>query len=202
MWTPLFPVTGADPVTGIELEATNATGAAGATRPVRSVGGVEESIIDQSETDVARHGRRGTSTGQRANTRTMTKEQQLEAQKLRARDAEVRAHEQAHVSVGGNLVKKGASYEYRIGPDGKRYAVSGEVQIDTSEVNDDPQATIRKAQHIRRTALAPADPSTQDHKVAADAAAMAMSAQQELARQKYQESQQQTQTPPSQTIDA
>lgn len=200
MWTPLFPVTGADPVTGIELEAT--TGAAGAARPVRSVGGVEESIIDQSETDVARHGRRGTSTGQRTASRSMTKEQQVEVQKMRARDMEVRAHEQAHVSVGGNLVKKGASYEYRMGPDGKRYAVSGEVQIDTSEVKDDPQATVLKAQHIRRAALAPADPSAQDHKVAADAAAMAMSAQQELARLKYQESQQRNQTPPAQTIDA
>jgi len=202
MWTPLFPITGADPVTGIELEATNATGAAGAARPVRSVGGVEESIIDQSETEVARHGGRGATTGRRNTARSLTKEQQVEVQKLRARDAEVRAHEQAHVSVGGNLVKKGASYEYRIGPDGKRYAVSGEVQIDTSDVKDDPQATMRKAQHIRRAALAPAEPSAQDHKVAADAAAMAMSAQQELARQKYQQNQQRNQTPPAQTIDA
>jgi hypothetical protein len=202
MWAPLFPISGADPVTGIELEATNATGAAGVARPVRSVGGVEESIIDQSETDVARHGRRGTSTGQRTTARSMTKEQQSEVQMMRARDLEVRAHEQAHVSVGGNLVKKGASYEYRIGPDGKRYAVSGEVQIDTSEVKDDPQATMLKAQRIRRTALAPAEPSAQDQKVAADAAAMAMSAQQDLARQKYQESQQQTQTQSAKTIEA
>lgn len=202
MWTPLFPVTGADPVTGVDLEATRATGAASAARPVRSVGGVEESLIDQSETDVARHAGKG-ATGRRTNTRVLTKEQQVEAQKMRARDAEVRAHEQAHVSVGGNLVKKGASYEYRIGPDGKRYAVSGDVQIDTSEVKDDPQATVLKAQHIRRTALAPADPSAQDHQVAADAASMAMNAQQELARQKYQESQKGSQQLPSaQTIDA
>lgn len=106
---------------------------------------------------------------------------------LKKTDQSVRAHEQAHVSVGGNLVTKGASYGYETGPDGVRYAVSGEVQIDSSPVNGDPQATLEKAIRIQRAALAPMDPSTQDYAVAARASQMAAAARVELARIRYQE---------------
>lgn len=37
---------------------------------------------------------------------------------------------------------------YKTGPDGVKYAVSGEVLIDTSRVPGDPQATLQKAQLI------------------------------------------------------
>jgi hypothetical protein len=94
-------------------------------------------------------------------------------------DHRVRAHEQAHVSAGGNLVRGGPNFEYQTGPDKQRYAVGGEVSIDTTPVNNDPQATIRKAEHIRRAALAPADPSSQDLRVAAEATHMELQAQAE-----------------------
>jgi len=95
-----------------------------------------------------------------------------EIQKLRARDREVRAHETAHAAAGGQLT--GApQLDFTIGPDGKRYAVSGEVSIDTAKVPGDPQATIRKMQQVRRAALAPARPSGQDLAVAARAAQIA-----------------------------
>jgi hypothetical protein len=44
-----------------------------------------------------------------------------------------------------------------------------------------------KAQRIQRAALAPADPSSQDRKVAAEASQMASQAAFELARLRYQE---------------
>ena len=47
----------------------------------------------------------------------------------------------------------------------KRYAIGGEVQIDTSKEKT-PQETIRKMQIVIRAALAPAEPSSQDLKVA------------------------------------
>lgn len=106
--------------------------------------------------------------------------QQLE--KLKARDQQVRAHEAAHMTAGGSLVRGGASYTYQQGPDGRRYAVGGEVSLDASPVRDDPRATIAKAERIRAAALAPADPSAQDRSVAAQAAAMASQAAAELAR--------------------
>lgn len=99
---------------------------------------------------------------------------------LKQRDAEVRAHEAAHLAVAGGFATGGASFEYQQGPDGVRYAIGGEVNIDTSPVPGDPAATLRKADVIRRAALAPAEPSGPDIQVAASATAMAAQAQAEL----------------------
>ncbi len=88
---------------------------------------------------------------------------------LKRVDRDVRAHEAAHVAVGGKFVTGGPNYQYQTGPDGKQYAVGGEVQIDTSAVPDDPMATIEKMKVVRRAALAPGDPSAQDRSVAATA---------------------------------
>lgn len=101
---------------------------------------------------------------------------------LDKRDKEVRAHEAAHRSAGGGLTQP-ASFSYQTGPDGRRYAVGGEVRIDTSAVPHDPQATLLKANRIHAAALAPVQPSSQDHHVAAQAAAMANQARIEMAQQ-------------------
>lgn len=110
----------------------------------------------------------------------------VQVRELAQRDREVRAHEQAHQSVGGQYTS-GMSLEYERGPDGARYAVAGEVGIDTSRVANDPAATARKAEVIRSAALAPADPSSQDLKVAAQAQQMALQAQSDIAQQQLQE---------------
>ena len=105
---------------------------------------------------------------------------QLEIAELANRDREVRTHEQAHTAVGGSYA--GApSYTYTSGPDGQRYAVAGEVSIDTSAVANDPQATLSKMEIIVRAALAPAEPSAQDLHVAAQAQAQMVQARVELA---------------------
>lgn len=93
-------------------------------------------------------------------------EKEAVLRELAARDLEVRVHEQAHASVGGELAGA-ASYSFKQGPDGARYAVSGEVSIDVSDVPGDPQATLEKMSRVRRAALAPAEPSSQDRQVAA-----------------------------------
>lgn len=81
-------------------------------------------------------------------------------------DAEVRAHEQAHINAGRGLITSGPNYDYTYGPDGKQYAVAGEVGIDTSAERE-PRANIDKGQRIQDAALAPIDPSPQDYRVAA-----------------------------------
>jgi hypothetical protein len=102
-----------------------------------------------------------------------------EVHKLQARDSEVRAHEQAHAAAGGALA--GApSYTFERGPDGRSYAVSGEVSIDISEVSNDAQATIRKMQQVKRAALAPQSPSDADRAIAAVADAKITTARLEL----------------------
>ncbi|MEO0429599.1 MAG: putative metalloprotease CJM1_0395 family protein [Pseudomonadota bacterium] len=86
-------------------------------------------------------------------------------ERLAARDREVRAHEQAHARVGGQYAGS-PSYTYQTGPDGKRYAIGGSVSIDVSPVPGDPEATIAKMQQVKAAALAPAEPSSADRRVA------------------------------------
>ncbi len=99
---------------------------------------------------------------------------------LKSRDREVRTHEQAHIAAGGRHITSGAQFQFQRGPDGQLYAVGGEVGIDTSPVPGDPLATLEKAETIRRAALAPAQPSSQDRNVASRATAMAAEARAEL----------------------
>ncbi len=106
-------------------------------------------------------------------------EQEREISGLKRRDQEVRSHELAHAAVGG--ASTGApSYSFEVGPDGKKYAVAGEVSVDLSRVDGDPQATIAKMQKVHAAALAPANPSVQDTRVAATAAQIILQAQSEL----------------------
>lgn len=100
-------------------------------------------------------------------------------QKLKHRDTEVRAHEQAHLSAAGRYATSGASFTYQRGPDGASYAIGGEVGIDLGDEST-PEATIVKMQTIQRAALAPADPSGADKRIAAEANAKEAKARQEM----------------------
>ncbi|MEL6716717.1 MAG: putative metalloprotease CJM1_0395 family protein, partial [Planctomycetota bacterium] len=101
----------------------------------------------------------------------LTREEETEVRELQARDKEVRAHEEAHKAAAGDLALGGPTYEYDKGPDGRDYAVGGEVQIALKE-GETPEETADNARRARRAALAPAEPSSQDLKVAAEAAQM------------------------------
>ncbi|MEO2267760.1 putative metalloprotease CJM1_0395 family protein [Pseudoalteromonas sp. YIC-656] len=114
------------------------------------------------------------------------RKEQQQIEELAARDQEVRMHEQAHASVGGRYAGS-PSYEYQRGPDGKSYAVGGEVPIDISEVPGDPRATIEKMQQVRSAALAPAEPSGADRSIASEATRKLAQAQTELANQNDEE---------------
>lgn len=96
-------------------------------------------------------------------------------------DRKVRAHEQAHLAAAGNLATGGPTYEMRKGEDGRNYAVGGEVNIRISEGRT-PSETLQRAQQAQRAALAPADPSPQDLRVAQEAQTMAAKARAELSR--------------------
>ena len=107
-------------------------------------------------------------------------QQQQQITELASRDREVRSHEQAHAAVGGSYA--GApTYSFKRGPDGQAYAVGGEVSIDVSPIPNDPAATLRKMEVVQQAALAPAEPSAQDLRVAAQAQVLAAQARSELA---------------------
>lgn len=117
----------------------------------------------------------------------LTEEEQAEVEDMKDRDAEVRTHENAHKSAGGQYAAA-PSYTYETGPDGKRYITDGEVSIDIGEESD-PQDTITKMQVVKRAALAPAQPSAQDRQVYAEASQKEAQARQELNEQKQEEAQ-------------
>ena len=117
---------------------------------------------------------------------TSNTQESRELENLKRIDREVRAHEQAHLIAGGSLVRGAASFGYATGPDGKLYAVSGEVSIDTSAVKDDPGATISKMMRVISAALAPAQPSGHDRAVASSAMKAQVEAQQALAQQQME----------------
>lgn len=137
--------------------------------------GTEEEVTEPRETNPTA---KSAMTG-----RALSEEETRKVEQLENRDREVRSHEQAHMAAAGSLAKGGPTYEYKRGPDGKQYATSGEVQIDSSVASGNPEAAIAKAQQIRRAALAPADPSGQDRAVAAQAAVMEQEARSKLAKE-------------------
>ena len=149
-----------------------------AVRPVQGLGtGVSGPSSDGKPKDAA--GAQGAKkAGDSKSPAELSEEDQKTVKKLAARDAEVRAHEQAHAATGGAYA--GApSFEFQRGPDGRNYAVGGEVPIDVSPIPGDPQATIAKMQQVKRAALAPSEPSGADRSIAASADSKIMAARTE-----------------------
>jgi hypothetical protein len=110
----------------------------------------------------------------------VSKQQDLElVRSLSQRESEVHAHENAHSAVGGQYAGS-ANFIYQRGPDGINYAVGGEVPIDVGVISGNPAATLEKMLLVQRAALAPAEPSSQDRKVATLAAQQANQARAEL----------------------
>jgi len=113
--------------------------------------------------------------------------EQRKLRELQQTDSRVKRHEEAHRAAAGSLYRGGPNYTYETGPDGKRYAVAGSVQIDTSPGRT-PEETVQKASAIRRAALAPADPSGTDRAVAAKASRMESAARRAISRESIQAS--------------
>ena len=103
--------------------------------------------------------------------------------RLAARDREVRAHEAAHMAAAAGLSTGGAEYTYERGPDGKLYAIGGQVRIETTP-SQNPEEALAKARQLRAAASAPADPSPQDDAVASRASQMERAALQAIAKEK------------------
>ena len=117
--------------------------------------------------------------GLRAGLRDLSADEQRAIDELKRRDQEVRRHEQAHAASAGRYANGGPNFEFTTGPDGRQYATGGHVRIDVSPANT-PEATIQKAQVIRRAALAPAEPSAQDRSVAAAASKLEIDARRQI----------------------
>ncbi|MBD3167418.1 hypothetical protein GF324_12525 [bacterium] len=116
----------------------------------------------------------------------LSSEEEEKVEELEQRDREVRQHEQAHLAAAGHLANGGARFEYDQGPDGRQYAVGGHVNISFGG-GDEPEERLRDAEQAERAALAPAEPSPQDRKVASKARQAANDARQDLSEERAEE---------------
>lgn len=115
--------------------------------------------------------------------------ERLEVRELEQLDRSVRQHEKTHLQTARDIAVGGADFRYKRGPDGKKYAVNGEVDIDASAVSGDTRATIEKAIKVQNTALAPSDPSPKDLRAASQARIMEAKAYRKLSREQQSEEQ-------------
>ena len=161
-----------DQGTGGDTEAVSPAAVQGAVRGKGPTGSDEAKSLFSAQQEQSRAGEKVGEDG-------LTDSERREVDRLKARDREVRDHEQAHVAAGGPYVSA-PSFRFVRGPDGQFYAVGGEVQIDASPVPGNPQATIRKMEVVKRAALAPQKPSAQDRRVAAQAEAQMMRARRQI----------------------
>jgi hypothetical protein len=160
--------------TGADQETSASTDGNAATQDYKGTGDTKGAKDNKSTKDAY-----GTdSKGGKRDATGLSEGERKQLKELKTRDAEVRNHENAHQSAGGQFAGS-PSYTYQAGPDGKRYAIGGEVSIDVSPEKD-PAATIAKMESVRRAATAPAEPSPQDFKVAAAAQRMMTEAQRDL----------------------
>ncbi len=117
----------------------------------------------------------------------LTIQQVQQVRELQSIDRNVKAHEAAHQAAGGGLAGA-ASFSYTRGPDNQMYATAGEVPI-RMQKGRTPEETIANARQVVAAAMAPADPSPQDYKVAANALKMEFEARAEATKLKAQEAQ-------------
>ncbi|EAI7742447.1 hypothetical protein Q2Y39_001204 [Campylobacter coli] len=117
----------------------------------------------------------------------LTMQQVQQVRELQSIDRNVKAHEAAHQAAGGGLAGA-ASFSYTRGPDNQMYATAGEVPI-RMQKGRTPEETIANARQVVAAAMAPADPSPQDYKVAANALKMEFEARAEATKLKAQEAQ-------------
>lgn len=187
---PMTPHQQSEPAEGTTAHAEKQVNA-GAPAPVAQT--PESSKTDEQAADTSKTAEQGQKPEQEAKEKDpltdTSSEEYAQVKELQARDTEVRAHEQAHLSAAGKYATGGATFSYQTGPDGQQYAIGGEVGIDVSSIPDDPQATIAKMEVVQRAAMAPAEPSGQDVRVAAQAAQTASAARAEIASQQLEKMQ-------------
>lgn len=138
-----------------------------------------DNAVDNSSTSAEGQNKNHENKSENSTGNEFSESEKREIEKLKRRDREVRTHEMAHQSAGGQYAGSAASYSYTTGPDNRRYAVGGSVDIETSPAKT-PEETVKKAEQIKRAATAPTQPSGADLQIAAKATRMKMEAQAEL----------------------
>ncbi len=114
------------------------------------------------------------------NDQKLSKEEHKEVKELERIDRQVKSRELTHRAVAGSYARGSVSFDYVTGPDGKKYAKEGHINIDSRPVPNNPEATIRKARAIRSVELSTTNTSPQNRNVSAEIAKIEREARMEL----------------------
>lgn len=142
-----------------------------AHRRVHGIGGYDHGLqarAIQAEINalMAREQHRKTLAGSAGITiRGLTPAEQSLVARLTERDREVRRHEMLHYQTGLPYTQQ-PQFWFVTGPDGRRYAVSGQVGFVMSKLSGKASDLLAQLQVLQRAALAPHQPSSQDLAVA------------------------------------
>jgi len=140
-----------------------------------AIGTDAHAVRPEKDSLMAGEGDAGTS-ARRTDGKSLNHEDAALLQKLKARDAKVRNHEAAHIMAAGGQVHGLPTYTYQTGPDGKRYAIGGSVNISMLRTGD-AAYDARQAQNAYRAAMATGEPSTRDMQAAMKARSHALEAE-------------------------
>ncbi len=144
--------------------------------------GMAEQMVDVRASEVERHKqqeREDRPEGGLRSEQELSSEEKQELAELKQRDSQVRTQDMARMAAAGGAAG-GLTVEYETGPDGRRYAVAADVQLDTSPAAT-PERSLAKARSIRAAALSAGGDSSSDAAAAAAANAMEAKAQAEIA---------------------
>jgi len=119
-------------------------------------------------------------TGISTNDQKLSKAEQKEVKELKRIDRQVRSRELTHRAAAGSYARGSVSFDYVTGPDGKKYAEDGHININARPIPNNPEATIRKARAIRSVELSPTNTSPQDRSVSAEIGKIEREARMEL----------------------
>ncbi len=93
----------------------------------------------------------GNKTEKSTNGQKLSKEEQKEVKELGRIDRQVRSRELTHRAVAGSYARGSVYFDYVTGPDGKKYAEEGHINIDARPIPNNPEATIREARMELKT---------------------------------------------------
>lgn len=105
-----------------------------------------------------------------------------ETSQMESRSRRIVEHENRHAAIlrdaPDNTADAKPQFVHKQGPDGRKYAVAGEVNTDLKPIPGNPHATEQKAESVYRSALGNADRSQSDYDAARQAMFVAQEARQ------------------------
>ena len=103
-------------------------------------------------------------TGAKSDASNRNRQDSVDIQKLSQRGTDIGRYERGRLAVPGIVTRVGPNHEYRLGVDGRVYALGGEVSLDVNTDARSSQKSLAKMEQVPRAALTPANhPSIGDH---------------------------------------